>query len=256
MPRCHGGRMLALTRRFKNMTPSLRRSLIGSLFLVGSALALSCGSDGPFFRIAFDLPDTLTAIPGESLPVDITVRREGDDQSAFRINLQNAPEGVTLAPEIALPEGEPSVTATATYSVAQDTQARGMMRALLMATNAAETFAASANIFLVILPPPVAQPDFSVTIEPRQLDLFAGQNEKVRITVTRAEGFTGPVTIALESPTRRISMPTVTIPADQTFVEPYIDTDRGMTRVPVAASIIATSEDGRQASTGTTINVR
>lgn len=174
------------------MTPSLRRSLFRGLFLVGSALALSCGSDGPFFRIAFDLPDTLTAIPGESLPVDITVRREGDDQSAFRINLQNAPEGVTLTPEIVLPEGEPSVTATATYSVAQDTQARGMMRAQLMATNATETFAASANIFLVILPPPVAQPDFSVTIEPRQLDLFAGQNEKVRITVTRAEASPAP----------------------------------------------------------------
>lgn len=238
------------------MTSLIRRPLIGSLFLVGSVLALSCGGDRPFFRMSFSIPDTLTATPGESLPVDITVRREGDDQSEFRINLQNAPEGVTLAPEIVLPEGEPSVTTTATYTVAQDTQARGMLRALLMATNATETFATGANLFLVILPPPAPQPDFSVTIEPRQSDLFAGQNAKVRITVTRAEGFTGPVTVALESPTRRISMPTVTIPADQTFVEPFINTERNVTRVPVAASIIATSEDGRQASTGTTINLR
>ncbi|MFP2959114.1 hypothetical protein ACLEPN_15030 [Myxococcus sp. 1LA] len=238
------------------MTPSLRRPLLGSLFLACCALALSCGSDGPFFRLTFSLPDTLTAVPGESFPVEFTVRREGDDQSAFRINLGSAPEGVTLTPEIVLPENEESVTATATYAVAQDTEFRGMTRVLLTAVNATETFATSANLFLVILPPPVAQPDFSVTIEPRQVDLFAGQNERVRITVTRAEGFTGPVTVSLESPTRRINMTEVTIPADQTFVEPYINTDRGMTRVPVAASIIATSEDGRQATTGVSVNVR
>ncbi|WP_426749363.1 hypothetical protein [Myxococcus sp. Y35] len=238
------------------MNPSLRRPVLRGLLLLGCALAMACGSDGPYFRIGFSLPDTLTAVPGESLPVDITVQREGDDQSAFRINLANAPEGVTLAPEIVLPEGEPSVTTTATLTVAPETQARGMSRALLLATNATESFATGANIFLVILPPPVAQPDFSVSVEPRQVDLFAGQNAQVRITVTRAEGFTGPVTVSLDSPTTRITMPTVTIPADQTFVEPYIDTSRGMSRVPVAASIVATSEDGRQATTGITLNVR
>ncbi|AEI62313.1 hypothetical protein [Corallococcus macrosporus] len=238
------------------MTPSLRRPLLGGLFLACCALALSCGNDGPFFRLAFSLPDTLTAAPGESFPVEFTVLREGDDQSAFRVDLQSAPEGVTLTPEFVLPENEASVTATATFAVAQDTQFRGMTRALLTATNAAETFATSANLFLVILQPPVAQPDFSIAVEPRQVDLFAGQNEKVRITVTRAEGFTGPVTLSLETPTRRIGMQEVTIPAGETFVEPYINTDRGMTRVPVAASLIATSEDGRQASTGISVNVR
>ncbi len=238
------------------MNLPLRRAPLRSLLLMGCALAMACGSDSPNFRMSFGLPDTITAIPGESLPVDITVQREGDDQSAFRINLTNAPEGVTLAPEIVLPAGEPSITTTATYTVAPETQARGLSRALLLATNAAETFATGANLFLVILPPPSPQPDFSVSVEPRQVDLFAGQNAKVRITVTRAEGFTGPVTVALDSPTRRITLPTVTIPADQTSVTPYIDTTRGMSRVPVAASIVATSEDGRQATTGISINVR
>ncbi|GHG69025.1 hypothetical protein [Comamonas sp. JC664] len=238
------------------MTFPLRRPLVRSLALLGCALALSCGSDGPFFRMSFGLPDTLTAIPGESLPVEITVQRTGDDQSQYRIGLSNAPEGVSLSPEIILPEGEATVTATPTYTVAPETEARGLFRSLVLATNAAETFATSANLFLVILSPPAPQPDFSITVEPRQLNLFAGQNAKVRITVTRAEGFTGPVTVSLDSPTRRISMPEVTIPADQTFVEPYVDTDRGITRVPVAAGIVATSEDGRQATTGFSINVR
>ena len=123
------------------MTFPLRRPLVRSLALLGCALAMSCGNDAPFFRMSFGLPDTVTAIPGESLPVEVTVRREGDDQSEFRIGLSNAPEGVTLAPEIVLPEGEPTVTATPTYTLAPETQARGMFRALLLATNAAETFA-------------------------------------------------------------------------------------------------------------------
>ncbi|MFP2928083.1 hypothetical protein ACLESO_23360 [Pyxidicoccus sp. 3LG] len=234
------------------MMSTIRRSL----FLVGCLLTASCASDSPFFRIGVQAPDTVSMLPGESVPFEITLAREADFPTEVRLYLSNAPAGVTLTPEVILPEGEESITATPTLAVAADTTAAGLQRTQLVAEDAANDFAAGATLFLVILPVPAPQPDFSIAVEPRQVNLYVGQSFQVPVTVTRQEGFTGPVTVTLDSPTTRVRADTATIPAGETTTQFFVYTDRATTPIPIATTIVATSEDGRRATTGLTVNMR
>lgn len=236
------------------MMSTFRRSLV----LLGCALAATaCTTDTPFYRIQVEAPDTVSVVAGESRPVEITLSRVSEDQSGeIRLSLQNAPEGVTLLPEIVLPAGEESVTATSTLTVPANTTETGTRQTLLYAEDPVKDFAAGASFFIVILPPPANQPDFSISVEPRQVDIFAGQNTQVQVKVTRAEGFTGDVAITLQSPTNRITAQPLTITADNPSRLLFLNTDRAATRIPVATTLIATSADNRTATTGLTVNLR
>jgi hypothetical protein len=236
-----------------NLTPVLRRSLV----LLLCALVTSCGSDVPFYRVQVDVADTVSIAPGESTPVEITLTRTSETPGDIRLTLTNAPEGVTLSPEVILPAAEESITSTPTLAVAANTPAEpGLYRTQLLAEDAANDRAAGALFFIVLLPAAAPQPDFSISVEPRQLDLFAGQSAQVTVTVTRAPGFTGAVTVTLDAPTTRVRSEPTTLAADQTSRPVIIFTDRSITRVPVATTLVATSEDGRIATTGFTVNVR
>ncbi len=236
-----------------NLMLVLRRSLL----LLGCALAASCGSDVPFYRVQVDVVDAVSILPGESVPLEVTLTRTSDTPGDIRLNLVNAPAGITLSPEIVLPAAEESITATSTLAVAANTTAEsGLYRTQLLAEDAANDRAAGALFFIALLPAPAPQSDFSISVEPRQLNLFAGQSDQVVVTMTRAAGFTGAVTLTLESPTSRVRMDPSTIAADQTSRQVNIFTDRSTTRVPVVTTLIATTEDGRIATTGFTVNVR
>ncbi|MCP3138949.1 hypothetical protein [Pyxidicoccus xibeiensis] len=234
------------------MMSTIRRSL----FLLGCMLAVSCASDRPFFRIGIQATDTVTLAPGESTPLEITLSREADFPGEVRLNLANAPAGVTLTPEVILPEGETSITASPTLAVAAETTAQGMQRTQLLAEDAANDVAAGATLFLVILPLPTTQPDFSVAVAPRQVNLIVGQSTQVPVTITRAEGFTGPVTVTLTSPTTRVRADAATIAAGQSNTNLFVFTERSATPLPIPTTVVATSEDGRQATTGFTVNLR
>ena len=236
------------------MMSRFRRSLV----LLGCVLAAAaCTTDTPFYSLQVDAPDTVSLLPGESRPVEITLTRVSEEQSGeIRLGLQNAPEGVTLQPEIVLPAGEESVTATPTLSVPAALIEPGPRLTLLYAEDPAKDFAAGASFYIVILPQPVAQPDFSISVEPRQVDIFAGQSTQVQVTVTRAAGFTGDVAITLQSPTGRITAQPLTITADNPSRVFFINTDRSTTRIPAVTTVIATSADNRTATTGLTINLR
>jgi|GEM_PF-2432139 len=237
------------------MNPML--ALRRSLFLLGCVLATSCGGDVPFYQVQVDVVDTVSLVRGESTPVEITLSRTSDTPGDIRLTLFNAPEGVTLSPAVILPAGEETLTATPTLAVAANTTAKpGLYRTQLLAEDAANDRAAGALFFVVLLPVPESQPDFSISVEPRQVNLFAGQSEQVPVTVTRAAGFTGPLTLTLETPTSRIQADPATIAAGQTSKQLFVSTERATTRVPVVTTIVATSEDGRKATTGLTLNLR
>jgi hypothetical protein len=234
------------------MTSLIRRSL----FLVGCVLAASCTSDLPSYSVQFAGPDAVTLTPGESAPLELTLTRFSTEEAGeVRLSVYDAPEGITLEPaESVLPAGEQTVTVTPTISAAQNAPAVGRTELYLLARDAANTSLQTLfSVFVVILEPPAPQPDFGISAEPRQITIFVGQAARPRVTVTRSQGFTGPVTLTLESPTLRIAADPVTIPADQTAATMNITTTTSTTAVPVPLRIIATSEDGRRATTGFTL---
>lgn len=239
------------------MNPTnLKSTLRWSLLVLGSALAVSCGSDTPYYNVQVDAPDTVSLIPGEAIPVEVTLTRVSETRGEVRLGLARAPESISLLPEIILPAEQESITATPTLAVAANTTTTGLVQTLLLAQDPANGFSAGATFFIVVLPKPAPQPDFSIAVEPRQVNIYAGQSIQVPVTVTRAEGFTGPLTLALETATARLRWDPVTIEAGQTSRQIFIYTDRSTTRLPVAATVVATSEDGRKATTGLTINIR
>lgn len=236
------------------MTSLIRRSL----FLLGCLLAASCTSDTPSYSIGLTGPDTVTLAPGDSAPLEMTLTRLSAASGEVRLSVYSAPEGVTLEPaESVLPQGEESVTVTTTLSAAADTTERGLNELVLVARDASNSeFSTAYSIYVVLLEPPEPQPDFGITVAPRQVTLFVGQSTRVQVAVTRSQGFTGPVALTLEAPTTRISAQAVTIPPDQTSGDLVILTERSTTAIPVPLKVIATSEDGRQAKAGFTLNLR
>ncbi|MCP3102019.1 hypothetical protein LZ198_24435 [Myxococcus sp. K15C18031901] len=234
------------------MTHALRRSL----FLLGCLLAAAGCSDSPYYRVEVTTPDTITLLPGESSTFDITVARVGEVPGQVTLSLENAPEGVTLTPEVVLPSGQDSVTVPVTLSADANVPFRGMEDLLLLARDTGKEYASGYTLFAVVHDPPTAQPDFSISVEPRQVDVYAGGEGATVVTVTRAEGFAGPLTFSIESPTKRITAEPVTMLADRTTRQFLINTDRSATRLPAAVRVIATTEDGRTATTGLTVNVR
>ncbi|MCY1016451.1 hypothetical protein [Pyxidicoccus sp. MSG2] len=235
---------------------NLKSALRWSLLILGSALAASCGGDTPYYSVQVDAPDTVSITPGENTPVELTLTRIADNRGNIRLSLAQAPEGITLLPEVLLPAEEESITATPTLAVASNTTTTGLVQTLLLAEDPTNEFAAGATFFIVVLPKPAPQPDFSIAVEPRQVNLYAGQSTQVPVTVTRAEGFTGKLTLTFEAATSRVRVDPLTIEAGETTRQLYLYTDRSTTRLPLAATLVATSEDGRKATTGLTLNIR
>jgi len=230
------------------------------LSLIACALVALAGCDnGPSYSIEWTVTDTVTMVPGESVALPFTVERVAENHGAVSIALENAPAGVTLTPaELSIPEGQDTLTASPTLAVAADTSAalQNVSDIVLVSRDPSNNFTAGARIYFSLLAPPQPQPDFSVTVEPRQLDLNVGQQRPVTVTVTRAAGFTGPLTLSLLSPNARMRVEPVTLGPDQTTATVTVLTDGRMAQVPLAARFVATSEDGRTATTGFTANLR
>jgi hypothetical protein len=142
--------------------------------------------------------------------------------------------------------------------VAADTpaQLQTVTTLVLVAPDPSNDFTSGARFYLSLLAPPAPQPDFSIVVDPRQVSLFAGQTRQVSLTVSRALDFTGPLTITVDSPNRGIQPKPLTIAADQTTGTLSFTVDSATAKVPVATRIVATAEDGRQATTGFTFNIR
>lgn len=239
------------------MNPTNLKSLLRwSLIVLVGALAASCGGDVPYYRVQVDAPDTVSLTPGEFTTVELTLTRIAESSGDVRLSLANAPEGITLLPEVILPAAEESITASPTLAVAANSTTQGLVQTLLLAQDPTNSRTAGATFFIVVLPKPAPQPDFSISVDPRQLSLYAGQSGQVPLTLTRAEGFTGAVTVSLESPTSRVSMQPVTFAPGETTRYAIVAVDRSVTRLPLATTLVAKSEDGRKATTGFTVNIR
>lgn len=231
-----------------------------SLAVLACALVAFAGCEsGPDYSIEWSITDAVTLAPGESVALPITVTRVAENHGPVRITLQNAPVGVTLTPaELVIPEGEDTLTATPTLSVAADTPAtlQTVTPVVMRAEDPSNTFTSGARTYFSLLAPPAPQPDFTVSVEPRQLDLNVGQQRPVTLTVTRAAGFTGSLVISLESSSARLQINPLTLNGDQTTATATVITDGRMPQVPLATRFVATSEDGRRATTGFTVNLR
>ncbi|NPC84967.1 hypothetical protein HPC49_42960, partial [Pyxidicoccus fallax] len=127
------------------MMSTLRRCL----FLLGCVLAAACTTDAPYYQVAVTAPEAISLLPGESTPVEITLSRESNQTAGeIRLGLRNAPEGVTLSPDVVLPAGEATVTATPTLSVAPGTTAAGTQLTLLYAEDPGEEIATGARFYV------------------------------------------------------------------------------------------------------------
>ena len=129
-----------------------------------------CGG-GQLHRLKWNIADTVTLAPGESIEFPITVRRVAPQQGEALITLDNAPAGVTLTPsEFYIPQGEDSVSVTATLAVAADTPAQNLQTVtvlLLVARDPTNDITTGARVYLSLIAPPAVQPDFSITVSPK-----------------------------------------------------------------------------------------
>ncbi|RKH59505.1 COG1470 family protein [Corallococcus aberystwythensis] len=227
------------------------------LAVLACALALGCGGNTPYYHLDWGGQDTVTAAPGDAVPYDIAIQRIADNLGEVRVSAAIAPEGVTFGPAFSLPEGETIASTTATITVAPGVTSYGVNALQLVAEDPANNVTARGNISLVILQPPEPNASFSLAVEPRQVNLAPGQSGQVTVTVTRAEGFTGPLTLTLETPsnTTRLGIDPVTLAAGETTAQVRVTTDRSLTVLPYVVKFVATSEDGRTARTGFTFNM-
>ncbi|RKH52003.1 hypothetical protein [Corallococcus llansteffanensis] len=231
---------------------------LSRLAILACALALGCGSGTPYYRLDWGGEDTVTVTPGDTVPYNIAVQRIADNPGAVRVRVAGAPAGVTVGPEFSLPEGETIVNATLSIEVSPGTTAFGVGGIAFIAEDPANAVTASSGVAIAILEPPVTQPDFSVAVEPRQVNLIPGARGRTTVTVTRAAGFTGRLVITMVTPnnTSRLSADPLTLEADQTSAELAVNTDRSLSLIPVITRFVATAEDGRTATTGFTFNLR
>ncbi|RYZ37232.1 MAG: hypothetical protein EOO71_28800 [Myxococcaceae bacterium] len=229
---------------------------LSRIALLACALTLGCDSGAPYYRLDWGGADTVTVTPGDSVPYDIAIQRIADNLEELRVSVTGAPEGVSLGPDFVLPAGETVVNTTLTLAVAPTVTTYGIGGIQLLAEDPANDVSATGGIALAILPPPVAQPDFSVAVTPRQVDLIPGARAETVITVARTAGFAGPLVITLESPTQRLTADALTLAEGQTSAQISVSADRSLSQVPVIARFVATAPDGRTASTGFTFNLR
>ncbi|NOK37787.1 hypothetical protein HMI49_31770 [Corallococcus exercitus] len=227
------------------------------LAILACALALGCGGNGPYYHLDWGGADTITAAPGDSVPYDIAIQRIADNLGEVRVSAASTPAGVTFGPEFSLPEGETIVNATATLTVAPTVTAYGVSALQLIAEDPANNVTASSGIAVVILQPPEPNEAFSIAVEPRQVNLTPGQSAQVTVTVTRAEGFTGPLAITLETPssTTRLAVDPITLAPGETTAQVRVSADRSLSALPYAVKFVATAEDKRAAKTGFTFNL-
>lgn len=221
--------------------------------------ASGCG-ERPFYSLEWSITDTLTLAPGESTPLPFTATRTATNQGESRITFEDPPPGVTLTPsEFTMPEGQDTVTATPTLAVASDTtaQLQTVHQLLLVADDPSNEITSGVRFRLALVAPPAPQPDFSVSVEPRQVNLSAGQRQQVTVTVARSGDFTGPLTITLQALLTSLHADPLTLTAGQTTGTLYVTVDASApVATPVTARFVATSADSRKATTGFTFNFR
>ncbi|MBN9687945.1 MULTISPECIES: hypothetical protein [unclassified Corallococcus] len=221
-----------------------------------SALALGCGGNTPYYHLDWGGQDTVTVAPGDSVPYDIAIQRIADNLGEVRVSASITPEGVTFGPPFILPEGETIASTTATITVAPSVTSYGVNALQLIAEDPANNVTARGNISLVILEPPEPNEAFSISVEPRQVNVTPGQSGQTTVTVTRAEGFTGALTLSLETPgTTRLGSDPVTLAPGETTTQVRVTTDRSLNVLPYAVKFVATDETGRTAKTGFTFNL-
>ncbi|RKG61311.1 hypothetical protein D7V80_35120 [Corallococcus sp. CA054B] len=227
------------------------------LAVLACALALGCGGNTPYYRLDWGGEDTVTAAPGDSVPYDISLQRIADNLGEVRVRPAVVPEGVTFGPDFTLPEGETTASTTATITVAPGVTSYGVNALQLIAEDPANNVTARGNISLIILQPPEPNEAFSIAVEPRQVNVTPGQSAQVTVTVTRAEGFTGPLTIELETstPSNRLDSDPVTLAPGETTAQVRVTTDRSLSVLPYVVKFVARSEDGGTAKTGFTFNL-
>ncbi|RKH86399.1 hypothetical protein D7Y21_20960 [Corallococcus sp. AB045] len=226
------------------------------LAVLACALALGCGGNTPYYHLDWGGQDTVTTAPGDSVPYDLAIQRIADNLGEVRVRAAIAPEGVTFGPDFSLPEGETLARTTATITVAPSVTSYGVNALQLVAEDPANNVTARGNISLIILEPPEPNEDFSIAVEPRQVNVAPGQSAQVTVTVTRAEGFTGALTITLDTPgTTRLGSDPVTLAPGETTAQVRVTTDRSLSVLPYVVKFVATDETRRTAKTGFTFNL-
>ena len=166
--------------------------------LVAGAAAAACGgsdSSGLTTSPAIGLsvtPATLSLVQGANNSVTVTISRTGSFNGNIDLSLEGAPAGVTASFTPSSLTGSFTVS-TVTITAASST-APGSYTLTIRAKGSGVTDQ-TATVALTVTAP--ATPSFSIALAPTTLSLAQGAAGASTVTITRANGFTGAVNLAV-----------------------------------------------------------
>jgi hypothetical protein len=88
------------------------------------------------------------------------------------------------------------------------------------------------------------RPDFELRVVPSSVTVPVNGTAAVTVYVSRADGFTGPIKLALENPAARITAAPVTLAAKQTSARLTLRGGGVRTETPVALTVVGTARIG------------
>lgn len=171
--------------------------------LLASALVVAaCGGDtsgppgpgpGPSHSIALSLSaSSLSVLPGQAGSVNVTLTRGGGFAGPVDLMLEGAPAGVTgvFAPAT-LSGGTVSSTLTLTAAAGS----APATHSLVVRARGQGVTDQTGAVALTISAPPA--PDFIIAVQPASLSVIQGRQAARAVTVTRLNGFVGPITLSV-----------------------------------------------------------
>ncbi len=171
------------------------------VILVGGVAAAACGggSDdgttgtGPSPAIGLSVtPTSLSLVPGGNGTVTATVSRSGGFSGNIDLSLEGAPTGVTSSLSPSSLTGS-FTTSTVTISAASATAPGNYTLTIRAKGTGVTDQTATVPLIVVALP----SPSFSMSLAPTSLSIAQGAAGTSTVTLTRANGFTGAVNLAV-----------------------------------------------------------
>ncbi|QRN95768.1 hypothetical protein JRI60_43100 [Archangium violaceum] len=224
---------------------SSSRCLLGAV-LLGASLA--CAPPPLQEVITTERCHTVSLEPGSSTAFSAGFLRMGQSEEEqlwrMRVRLPALPEGLSLSPEEIIMDGTGRLTARGVLSAAPGVALRGPTLLMVEAHSDNSSAMAGQPCFLVVLEPPVATPDFSLSV-PQQVSILPGGQSSVPVSLVRAEGFTQEVRVTVDPLPEGISAEPLTVPAGETRGTLTLHSMKSVSTGPLVLRVVGTAAGGQ-----------
>ncbi|WP_257452315.1 hypothetical protein [Archangium lipolyticum] len=227
------------------------RVLTSSRGLLGAALlgaSLACAPPPLQEVITTERCHTVSLEPGSSIPFSAGFFRMGQSEEEqlwrMRVRMPALPEGLSLSPEEIIMDGTGPLTARGVLSAAPGVTFRGPSLMMVEAHSDNSSAMAGQPCYLVVLDPPVATPDFSLTV-PQQVSILPGGQSPVPVSLVRAEGFTQEVRVTVDPLPQGISAEPITLPAGETLGTLLLHSMKSVSTGPLVLRVVGSSASGQ-----------